>query len=574
MTIVVAFYARVSSEKQAHANTVASQIAALEERVNADGYLLLDECKFIDNGYSGSNINRPALEKLRDKIANGEIDKLYVHSPDRLSRSYAYQMLLLDEFQKSGVEIIFLNCHTSESPESHLLLQMQGMIAEYERAKIMERNRRGKLHAAKSGSISVLGGAPYGYRYFDKHVGGGQALYKIQEEEAEIVCQIFTWIGQDRLTMNEVCRRLKKMNVPSPKGKNYWDRSVISAILKNPAYKGQAAFGKTKVGPLLPRIRPQKHSCEQPKYHYSTYNVDKENWILISVPAIINEALFDTVQIQLEENRKMARMSRRGAAYLLQGLVVCQCCHYAYYGKPVRNKRGERIDSYAYYRCIGSDAYRFGGNKICDNKQLRTDTLEIAVWEEVKALLKNPARLVDEYQRRLLALENTPSDQKVSVLTKQENKLAQGISRLIDSYAQGYIDKNEFEPRIKAMKARLKIIEEQKLKIKKQFCLKHELTLVVNNLEHFAAAVTSKLEAIDWSTQREIIRMLVKRVEINHEEVNVVFRINELPNTSSGNSGSGKSESLQHCWGRNDTTLWRTRLSQLQFSIIQFDGGL
>ena len=550
MATLVAFYARVSSEKQAQANTIASQIAALEERIKADGCSLLEAFKFIDNGYSGSNINRPALEKLRDKVAGGEIDKIYVHSPDRLSRHYVYQMLLLDEFQKAGVEVIFLNCQTSESPESQLLLQMQGMIAEYERAKIMERNRRGKLHAAKIGSINVLGGAPYGYRYIDKHTGGGQALYKIQEEEAAIVRKIFSWMGQERLTMGEVCRRLKQLKVASPKGKSYWDRSVIWLILKNPAYKGQAAFGKTKIGKMMPRIRPQKHSCEQPKYNYTIYNVAKKDWIYIPVPAIIDEDLFDTVQIQLEENKKVARQRRRGAAYLLQGLLVCQCCHYAYYGKPVRNKRGEKIDSYAYYRCIGTDAYRFGGHRICDNKQLRTDTLETAVWEEIKFLLKNPTRIMDEYQRRLSALEKSPMDQKNELLTKQENNLKQGISRLIDSYTQGYINKIEFEPRIKAMKERLKILEGQKQEIVHQASLKKELTLLINNVEQFAAMVVSNLEAIDWVTKREIIRALVKRVEISHEDVNVIFRVNALP-TVSGNSASGESKSLQHCWGRN-----------------------
>ena len=381
---VVALYARVSSDKQAKADTIASQIAALENQIQSAGYTLTDECKFIDNGYSGSNLNRPALEKLRDKVAGGEIDKIYIHSPDRLSRRYAYQMILLEEFEKGGAEVEFLNCKINDNPESHLLLQMQGMIAEYERAKIMERYRRGKIHSAKKGHINVLGGAPYGYRYIDKYTGAGQALYEIHEAESVVVQRIFTWFGQERLTLGEVCRRLKTENIQSPTGKSYWDRSVIWTLLQNPAYKGLAAFGKTKTKAMLPRIRPQKHSCDQPKKNYSISKVEKENWIDIPVPALVNEALFETVQEQLNENRKIARTRKRGASYLLQGLIVCQCCKYAYYGKPVRNKRGEKVQHYAYYRCIDMDAYRFGGNRICDNTQIRTDTLEIAVGEEIK----------------------------------------------------------------------------------------------------------------------------------------------------------------------------------------------
>jgi site-specific DNA recombinase len=556
----VALYARVSSEKQAQENTIASQIAALEDRISADGYALIDGFKFIDNGYSGSNLSRPALEKLRDKVVEGEIDKVYIHSPDRLSRKYAYQMILLEEFHKGGAEIIFLNHQANDSPESHLLLQMQGMIAEYERAKIMERNRRGKVHAAKSGSVNVLSGAPYGYRYIDKHAGGGQALYEIHEGEAEIVRKIFSWVSHDRLSIGEVYRRLKKMNISSPKGKPYWDRSVIWVVLKNPAYKGQAAFGKTKMGTILPRIRPKKHSCEKPRWNYSTYKVEKENWIYIPVPAIVDESVFDMVQEQLGENRKLARTRRRGAAYLLQGLILCQRCQYAYYGKPVRNKRGEKIDSYAYYRCIGSDAYRFGGNRICDNKQIRVDALEIAVWEEVKNLLKNPNRIFKEYQRRITDLEKSPLDQTRDSLDKQESKLKRGISRLIDSYTQEHIEKEEFEPRIKALKQRLKIIEEQRQNIMDQQNLKNELKLIVTNLEYFSSNIESKLEEVDWHTKRDIIRTLVKRVEVDCEDVNVVFRVRGLPGSNGCQSG-GSQESLQYCCGGNvSDTLTRNSL--------------
>ncbi len=147
--VTVALYARVSSEKQAQADTIASQVLALETKIGAEGYTLLEEFKFIDNGYSGSHLIRPALEKLRDKVSGGEIDKIYIHSPDRLARKYTHQMILVEELQKAGAEIIFLNYQTNDSPESHLLLQMQGMIAEYERAKIMERNRRGKFMRLK-----------------------------------------------------------------------------------------------------------------------------------------------------------------------------------------------------------------------------------------------------------------------------------------------------------------------------------------------------------------------------------------------------------------------------------------
>ena len=149
----VALYARVSSAQQADAHTVASQVAALRERVAADGLTVSEAMQFLDEGYSGATLVRPALERLRDVVAAGSVDRLYVHSPDRLARKYAYQVLLVDEFRRAGVEVIFLNRALGHSPEDDLLLQVQGMIAEYERAKIIERHRRGKRHAAHVGAV-------------------------------------------------------------------------------------------------------------------------------------------------------------------------------------------------------------------------------------------------------------------------------------------------------------------------------------------------------------------------------------------------------------------------------------
>ena len=157
-SIQAAIYARVSSDQQAEHHTIASQLAALRARVAADGLALPEQRQFIDEGYSGAALVRPALERLRDEAAAGGIERLYVHSPDRLARKYAYQVLLMDELQRAGIEVIFLNRHLGQSPEDELLLQVQGLVAEYERAKMLERSRRGKRHAAHQGMVSVLCG--------------------------------------------------------------------------------------------------------------------------------------------------------------------------------------------------------------------------------------------------------------------------------------------------------------------------------------------------------------------------------------------------------------------------------
>jgi site-specific DNA recombinase len=548
-----AIYARVSSEQQAQAGTIESQLVALRQKVTQDGLQLSDELTFVDEGYSGSTLIRPALEQLRDVVALHGVDRLYIHSPDRLARKYAYQVLLIDEFERAGVEIIFLNRALGQSPEDDLLLQVQGMVAEYERAKILERSRRGKRHAAQNGQVSVLSGAPYGYRYINKQDGGGQARYEILLDEARVVRQIFTWIGHERVSIQEVCRRLQQAGERTRSGKTTWDPTTVWGILKNPAYKGQAAFGKTKVGPMQPKLRPQRGDPAQPRRPVSIREVPKDQWLTIPVPPLISEALFETVQAQLEENRQRSRQHKRGARYLLQGLLVCAQCQYAYYGKAVSNKaaKGKKRD-YAYYRCIGTDAYRFGGERICDNLQVRTDKLDEWVWQEVCTLLENPQRLQREYQRRL----DKPNRENEDLTTTQAqlNKIRQGIARLIDSYAEGFIEKQEFEPRIKRLRQRLAELEDRDRQLRAQLTQQTELQLVITQLEDFASKLKDGLAEADWLTKRELIRTLVQRVEIGPEKVNIVFRVIPDPFESSPDRGN-----LQHCWRRDSSTVGKTK---------------
>jgi site-specific DNA recombinase len=227
----VAIYARVSGEQQAKEDTIASQLEAVAQRIASDALECDPELRFVDDGVSGSILARPGLERLRDQAAAGAIDRLYMLDPDRLSRKYAYQVLILEELTRCGVEVVFLRNPVGRGPEADLLLQVQGMIAEYERAKIMERCRRGKQHAARRGSVNVLSGAPYGYRYIGKHEGGGEARYQVLAEEARVVRKVFEWVGRERCSIGEVCRRLQRDGVPTRTGKSAWDRSVVWLIL-------------------------------------------------------------------------------------------------------------------------------------------------------------------------------------------------------------------------------------------------------------------------------------------------------------------------------------------------------
>ena len=550
---VVALYARVSSDQQAKSGTIESQVAALRERIISDGEQIAEELCFIDAGVSGATLIRPQLERLRDRADLGLLDRLYVLSPDRLSRKYAHQALLMEEFNNCGIEIVFLNHAIGKTPEEELLLQMQGMIAEYERAKIMERNRRGKLHAAKRGSVNILSGAPYGYRYQRKQADGTPAQYVIDLTQASTVRKIFQWVGGERLSIGEVVRRLEQEQITTATGKLHWDRSVVWGMLQNPAYMGRAAFGKTKSCDPLPRVRPTRHSAEIPKKSYSSIRTGRTDWIEIAVPPLISEALYDAAQEQLEENRKLARQHRRGATYLLQGLVVCGHCRYAYYGKKVSKSATKGGQQYAYYRCVGTDAYRFGGERICNNKQVRTSQLDELVWQQVVSLLQQPERLRKEYEYRLQKLEQGHYENfDTTMLEKQNKELQKSKSRLIDSYTDGLIDKSDFEPKITQIKARLEQIKAQIEAQKKQHAGQVELFLVINRLEEFATAIKDRMSSLDFNTKREILRALLKRVEIHHDEIVVIFRVDPDPDVNGGKGHSGSSP-RNHPGGEGNT---------------------
>ena len=563
-TIEAALYARVSSDAQAQEQTIESQVADLRRRASEDAVSLQEANCFLDDGVSGSTLNRPALERLRDAAYIGQFQRLYVHSPDRLARKYAYQVLVVDELQKLGIEIVFLNRAIGASPEEDLLLQMQGMFAEYERAKIMERSRRGKRHAATRGSVNVLSAAPYGYRYITRREGDGQAAYEIDDEQAAIVRQVFQWVGRDRLSIGEVTRRLTKSDATTATGKDWWDRTTVWGMLKNPAYMGSAAFGKTRMGPRRPQLRTQRGHSKTPRRTGSTYDTDASEQLSIPVPAIVSAELFDTVQTQLTENRQRGRESRRGAKYLLQGLLECGQCGYAFYGKPVSRASAKgKVRRYAYYRCIGTDAYRFGGKRVCDCKQARTDKLDDAVWSDACELLRHPKLLRKEYERRLAA----PTD-IVSIVTIKRHVASsrRSVERLIDAYTDGVLDRAEFEPRLKRARERLAKHEKQLHDLESESREQSTLREALSCLDSFCASIGTNLEAADWMLRREILRTLIDKVVVEGDQIRIVYRIN-FPLFAKKASKIGKERVLYFCWWSHQSVARQHRAQQARLAI-------
>ena len=382
-----AIYARVSSARQKKDETIASQTAALRAHAEQLGLDVPEEWVFEDEGHSGATLVRPALERLRDLVAGVGIDVVLCYSPDRLARKFAYQALLIEEFTRAGTRVEFIKGPRGDTPEDQLLVQFQGMFAEYEKAQIMERYRRGKTHRAQTGSINVLSGAPFGYRYVRKSAHTG-AAYEIVEHEAALVAELFRRYADDGASIAELARWLTDSGVPTRTGKHRWDRSVVWGMLRNPAYAGRAVFGKTMVvheSPGLNRVaRLQGRATPRAS---KTVDRPRAEWTEIPVPAIVSEDTFARVAQRLADNKRFASRNSRNPS-LLQGMAACAACGYGYYRTSTRTTN-KKIH---YYRCLGSDNYRYEGGRVCANKPVRADYLDTVVWDHITALLADPAR--------------------------------------------------------------------------------------------------------------------------------------------------------------------------------------
>src|SRR5919109_1480853 len=304
---VAAIYARVSSERQRQDETIHSQTVGLRELAAERGLLVSDDLVFEDEGFSGATLTRPALERLRDRAAEGAFEVLLCHAPDRLARRYAYQVLLLEELARAGVEVVFARGgERPGSPEDELLRQFQGMIAEYER-------------------------------------------------------EVFRRYTEDGCSIADLARWLTGQGIPTRKGKAVWDRSTVWGMLRNPAYRGQAAYGKTKVADRHGKpTRTTRARGERRGRRQVRLDEPVEQWTFIPVAPLVTDEQFALAQERLSSNAHFAKRNTKSPT-LLQGILVCRECGYACYRTSTRTTN-KRI---YYYRCIGSDNYRHIGGRGC-----------------------------------------------------------------------------------------------------------------------------------------------------------------------------------------------------------------
>ena len=304
MIVTAALYARVSTPNQEEEDTIDSQVAAIERYIQDHGYDLPSEFYFLDKAVSGARLDRPALDRLRHLASDGAFALVVCYSPDRLSRSYPHQWVIMDELQRNGVRVEFVNQpDLGDNPQAQLLLGVQGLFAEYERAMIKERLRMGRLYKIRTGQL-MHNATPYGYRYVPKEAAGG-SRWVIEEREAEAVRQIFKWyIGSENWPIAKIIDKLNQDYTHVLRRATRWQFSLVHGILTQTAYYGRAFYNRKRI---LPETVGTARKTGRGKRKAAQFEWQPEKeWIELTVPALIEPIIWEAIANLLQNPDQIA----------------------------------------------------------------------------------------------------------------------------------------------------------------------------------------------------------------------------------------------------------------------------
>ncbi|MCA1837337.1 MAG: recombinase family protein [Actinobacteria bacterium] len=507
---LAAIYARVSTDKQKKEQTIDSQLDVLRNAARDGDYELLEEYVFIDENYSGSRLDRPGLERLRDLASEGAFEAVLVCSPDRLARQYAYQFVVVEELQRAGCEVMFLNHGLGESPEERMFLQIQGVFAEYERALIQERTRRGRLFAARQGRVN-WSHVPYGYRIIYKTQSAPQKLV-VDETEAEVVRQMYRWLVEEELTSSAIAKRLGERGVPRPKGgdPSGWAQSTVSDMLTNPFYKGVGYYNRTKKVDATQPWMQKSYKDRRPGNLTSKTLRPKEEWIRVRVPAIIDPEMWDLAQEQLKKNGQRAQRNNKKHSYLLRGLLVCGRC-----GRRMMGRWGKPG---GYYVC--KFRYPKSAPGSCEGRMVMTKEIELVVWEYVKGLLSDCELLKARYEEGKgdPAVE-APQEREKERIERRLKALEREVGRLIDAYQAEVIELCELRERRARIEEHGQMLKERLKEIERRRTDREQEIRLLEGVEEFLASIREALEEPSFETKQRVLRLVVDRIVVDDSKV-------------------------------------------------------
>ena len=494
MKRVTAIYARVSSDRQAKEGTIESQLEAVRAFAAQQGWPVDPDREFIDNGVSGTLLDRPALDRLRDEIAVGQIERVVALSSDRLSRNFIHQEYLREEWERSGCELVYVEEPAVETPQDLLASRVRGIFAEYERLALLERTRRGLLHRARKGEPSP--NVPWGYRYVPRQENVA-ACWEVEAEQAEWVRRMYRWVWAEHLGVRAVAGRLQKRGVPPPGGGQSWHESTVHRTLTNAAYRGETFYHRTYNGP------------ESPKDGHGRVLRPREEWIRIAVPVIVPVEEWQMVQEELARHRQLAQRHAQSRRYLLQGLVTCGRCQ--------RRMAGRKAGRHLYYVCRSKR--ELVPEKRCPSRWVRADALEALVWQAVQELVLSPQQVLASYQEQREAWLQGECEQERRALEREGETFRRRRQRLLDAYEIEAISLEELVRRRQRLEKAQRELARRQLEWEQHQQQWAGFEAALSELETYRETIQQSLECLTFEQRREILTLLVEEVVVFDDKI-------------------------------------------------------
>ncbi len=498
---MIAIYGRVSTSKQENEGTIETQLDAVKEFAQKNNYTIVQE--YQDNGWSGDSIVRPSLDQLRMDAKKKIWEAVLIYDPDRLARRYSYQELVMDELREAGVEVLFVTTPSPKNGEEKILHGVKGLFAEYERMKIAERFRLGKLRKVNEGHILATE-APYGYTYVRKQ-DKVHGYYEINEEEARVVKMIFGWVANDGFTMRGVARKLQELGIKPRKSKrDVWNTSTLGHLLKNKTYIGEVYYGKSyAVVPERP-INTEKYR-KMRKTSRRTRPV--EEWIRIPVPqiAIISSDLFANAQRQMKKNFELSNRNKKNE-YLLAGKIWCVC-------GDRRVGEGPQHGKHLYYRCTDR-VHSFPLPRTCLERGVNARVADAMVWQRVAKLMSSPKLLIEQANRWIKQRHNEQQGAGVTVqdMRKEVLKFKVQEDRYNKAYGAGLFPMEKLKEYVVPIRERVTVIESQIVEAEAARGGINDATLPKpHEVEVFAEKAAKALQNLNFEAKRGIIMRIIEK---------------------------------------------------------------
>lgn len=495
----VALYARVSTEEQREGQTIDSQIAELEHFARERGWVVVGTYK--DDGWSGSRLVRPALEKLRDDASQSLFQAVLINDVDRLARDVTHLGIVKRDLERHGARVIFRKLPADNSPTHNLMVNVLGSFAEFERELIADRTRRGRRYKVEVRQQFLGSIAPYGFRYIKKDLPSGhRGSLQLNLEEEAVVRQMYAWVDQEGLSARKVAVRLNQLRIRPRHGRRGWGKSSVLRILRSETYAGVWHYNKHEA-------RTSGHSPTYGDYRRSLRRRPRSEWLPVALPEslrIIPREQWERVQQQLDRNTAFSpRNDRHG--YLLKGLLRCGACGARYSGQPCHGR--------FYYRCLAR----------CKRlPSVEEDVLNDTVWHAVEEAILNPSLIARQVKN--LAERTAKAADAVTIQHADINRAVHQIEneelRILESYRLGVLSPTQLAAELDRLNVRKASLNERRATLSTEVGAPPHSELR-RSIADFCRLAAQRIERLDSAERQRFLQLLVREVIFEGDRVRI-----------------------------------------------------